>query len=473
VARIRTTKKLAQRIDLNYFKRPSPLRRARFILSITAPALAAVWLAWHGVARDTHVYSAGKMSPAHAVLSRECAACHVSNAGSFRVRVENQACLDCHDGPIHHANQLFTPGCATCHAEHHGPVRLASTSDANCAQCHGDLRPSSGSVHVSRSVSNFASGHPEFAVLRDKRGDPATVKFNHAVHLHAGLRGPNSSDHLVQLECEDCHRASIVNDPWRFGDAQLKPASSSSRSDPGVPPAKNTRALMAVPKFAQTCSACHLLQFDKRFADGVPHDKPEVIHDFIAKQFQEYIAAHPAELHVARDPDRNVAEKPMLPSSRLVTPSQWVTERAAEAEDLLWRKTCKQCHTLIVLQNAPLPKIALSNITAQWLPRARFDHDAHRGFSCISCHATATFSQNTSDVLLPGIATCQTCHASGEGHAESRCFECHTYHDWSKRKEVRPRFTPPALRSFRSSSSSSLIMEGHKQNSLPSWGAQR
>jgi uncharacterized paraquat-inducible protein A len=48
--------------------------------------------------------------------------------------------------------------------------------------------------------------------------------------------------------------------------------------------------------------------------------------------------------------------------------------------------------------------------------------------------------------LIPGIAMCQTCHAPGPDHAESRCFECHTYHDWSKRKEVTPKFTLPALR---------------------------
>jgi ribosomal protein L40E len=52
----------------------------------------------------------------------------------------------------------------------------------------------------------------------------------------------------------------------------------------------------------------------------------------------------------------------------------------------------------------------------------------------------------SSDILLPGIKTCQKCHAPGPDHAESRCFECHTYHDWSKRKEMAPKFILPALR---------------------------
>jgi uncharacterized paraquat-inducible protein A len=49
-------------------------------------------------------------------------------------------------------------------------------------------------------------------------------------------------------------------------------------------------------------------------------------------------------------------------------------------------------------------------------------------------------------LLLPGIKTCQTCHAHGPEHAESRCFECHTYHDWSKRKEITPIFSFPPLK---------------------------
>jgi len=100
-----------------------------------------------------------------------------------------------------------------------------------------------------------------------------------------------------------------------------------------------------------------------------------------------------------------------------------------------------------MLPASSLPKIAPANITLQWLPHARFDHDAHRGFSCAGCHQNALTSAEQSDILIPGIATCQKCHAQGPDHAESRCFECHTYHDWAKRKEVKPTFTLPELRS--------------------------
>ena len=42
--RVRTTKALAQRIDLNYFKRPIPLRRWRFWLIVLLPLASFLWL---------------------------------------------------------------------------------------------------------------------------------------------------------------------------------------------------------------------------------------------------------------------------------------------------------------------------------------------------------------------------------------------------------------------------------------------
>ena len=44
---------------------------------------------------------------------------------------------------------------------------------------------------------------------------------------------------------------------------------------------------MSPATYAQTCAACHALQFDKRLADAVPHDKPEVIRHRIEVYNQE------------------------------------------------------------------------------------------------------------------------------------------------------------------------------------------
>jgi len=127
----RTTKKLAQRIDLTYFKRPHPFRTWRFWLSVAAPLVAIMWIAWYALAGSSRVYSGGKMSSAHAVLTAKCDACHLRTASSFSAKASDQACLSCHDGPVHHTSQVFTPNCASCHEEHRRRMRLAATDSQN------------------------------------------------------------------------------------------------------------------------------------------------------------------------------------------------------------------------------------------------------------------------------------------------------------------------------------------------------
>jgi hypothetical protein len=432
--RTRTTKKLAQRIDLNYFRRPAPLRQWRFWLSLSASALALVWIGWHAARRDDAVYSAGKLSSAHAVFSNHCSACHVSVPGVlFRREVSDHACLDCHDGPIHQASQTFTPSCASCHADHRGAIRHAEVSDANCTQCHANLETRLGAAHYVARIESFSSDHPEFAVLRSGAVDPTTIQFNHALHMQSNLTGPNGR---VQLVCGDCHRLGSVPST----DATDEAATHS--------------AAMAPATYAATCASCHTLQFDKRFADQVPHDSPERIHAFVVAKFQAYIAAYPAELRELRQPNRDLPRRPVASDYRVLTPSEWVAEHTAEAEDLLWRKTCKECHSLnfapaesqpgsaspdIAMESAPLTNIALpivapSNITRRFFPLAKFDHARHQIVTCESCHVGASTSQQSSDILLPGIATCRQCHNVRRQSAEARCFECHTYHDSSLRR---------------------------------------
>ena len=465
MARTRTTKKLAQRIDLNYFKRPTPFKRAKVLLSIAVPLVALGWLAWHGLARDSRVYSSGRMSEAHAVLERQCAACHLEKAGEFSSNAADSACLACHDGPAHHENQIAAavPNCATCHAEHRGRIQLSAVSDQSCAECHGHLRVASGQVHYASRIYGLEDGHPEFAALREGAKDPGTIKLNHAIHMEAIRQGPKGP--IVQLECGDCHRPAGVNATWPYEDVAYVVNEASYSDVPGTfphnalsrPRPLTGRETMMPVRFGTACAGCHLLTFDKRFDEGVPHDKTEIVHAFVVAKFQEYIVAHPEELRVVREPKRDLTGKPIAPGVRVLTPAEWVAERSAAAEELLWRKTCKQCHAYSAQEQSVqmatrfgtlqsvVPTIADSRATVKWFPHARFDHDAHRGFSCVSCHAKALSSTETSDVLVPGIATCKACHAPGPEHAESRCFECHTYHDWAKRKEVKATFTLPVL----------------------------
>jgi hypothetical protein len=454
VPRARTTKARAQRIDLNYFKRPIPLRRWRFWMCVVLPLASFVWIGWKLVGRDYRPYSSGQLSAGHAVLTEECATCHLPSKTAYREHAEEKACFACHDGPAHRANQIAAdvPDCGSCHLEHRGRIRLVATPDASCSRCHADLKTSTGPATVVKSISSLQVDHPEMTVFRENRKDPGTIRVNHYVHMKPNLLGPHGP---VQLECADCHKQwAAAKGGWKFGSAEAAPAGAPATA-PAVMPAAvkgdlyapdSGHALMSMPKFAESCAACHLLQFDRRLSDQVPHDKPEVVHAFVVKKFEAYIAAHPEELREGAGAPRRLPTQPPPAAARVVTASQWVVERTQDAEKLLWGKTCRQCHVLTPAAAPALPKVEPANYTPRWLPKARFDHDAHRGFACESCHPKGLTSRDTADILVPAIATCKSCHAPGPAHAESRCFECHAYHDWSKRKEIRPTFVPHALK---------------------------
>ena len=91
---------------------------------------------------------------------------------------------------------------------------------------------------------------------------------------------------------------------------------------------------------------------------------------------------------------------------------------------------CSLCHE--VVQDAAgdwtVQPVAL---TAKWLPKAAFDHQAHRPFACESCHEAAAASKVATDVLIPGIKTCRECHGGARARppaVASDCVSCHSFH---------------------------------------------
>jgi hypothetical protein len=417
--RTRTAKTLAQRIDLNYFKRPHPFRRAKWLLSIAVPAAVLLWVGGNAVSGSRVAYSSGPVSAAHQVFGDKCERCHVTQALAFRAHVTDNMCVSCHDAPPHKSNQTFTPTCASCHVEHRGAGRLAVTANRDCEQCHRNLETTTGRMTVAASVGTFNDTHPEFAPKRVGVNDSAVLKFNHEVHMKPNLRGPTGA---TQLECATCHAAAAV-------------ASSPARSRP----IDN----MAPVTYANNCASCHRLYFDPLIDAVAPHDTPEKVRAVVTQSLREFIATNPSQIGLS-DPIRgripvNFPE-PMPP---VRDAAGWVEARTASVERLLWSKTCNECHTIVQrpassVDRPALPEVVPTNIPTGWMLRARFHHASHQMTSCTACHA-ATTSRLTSDVLMPPIATCQQCHKPSRG-AESRCFECHQYHDWKNAKPARPNF---------------------------------
>lgn len=432
----RSAKRLAQRIDVGYLKRPHAFRTWRFYLAIAVPAVALLWVLGLALLGRQQVHSSGPLSTAHSVFGAQCQLCHTYTLGVFRRHAEDQACLACHDGPAHQPNVTSAQSCGSCHREHQGPLLLAKVNDSSCAECHGQLQAVAGAPRFEKTITSFNTQHPEFAALRNKTPDPGTLRFNHQTHLKPNLKGPRGE---IQLVCSDCHRQD-PSGAWPYGDAAAREASPGKVAlllAENTAPSRQAIRHMVAPKYAQACAGCHALRFDARMQSEVPHETPAVVRGFVQQEFRALLTAQAgvwrSEAHAPRR---------QLPDARAVrppaSPEAWLTLQVASAETLLWRKTCAECHSLTMKENG-LPQIAPPAMTPVWMPHARFDHTAHRLLDCQSCHAVGA-SMETSDVLLPGIATCQQCHRSGDA-AENRCFLCHTYHDWKQKKVTPGKFT--------------------------------
>ncbi|MGA3194187.1 MAG: cytochrome c3 family protein [Terriglobales bacterium] len=461
--RVRTTKNLAKRMDLQYFKQPHPFRTWRLWLSILVPVMAIGWFAAERAASQK-ILSSGPLSAAHAVLGKKCDVCHVTTLGIFRAKVSDDACSTCHDAPAHHADKVaFTASCGSCHVEHKGSFRLASTLDASCTQCHADLRARSGSPQYVRAVKDFDKEHPEFAALRAGARDPGQVKLNHYAHLRPGLAGPHGP---VQMDCQDCHRLSATDGDWPYAGpvtrsgltpqttGQAMSAGSTEGAGAELRHSRGQDSMLPI-VYANQCAGCHVkdLQFDKRFDQAAPHDRPDVVQAFLARKYGDYFAAHPSALLEAVAPERILPGSMKLPLPVPRNRQEWMDQQIMVADRLLFDKGCKLCHAMPAGNEAAggqrLPVVAKSSIPVRWFAHAEFSHDSHRLLTCTSCHNRVPESRETADILLPGIASCRSCHEEGgprRDAASGQCAECHSYHDWAKERPTKGQFTIPQLR---------------------------
>ena len=88
---------------------------------------------------------------------------------------------------------------------------------------------------------------------------------------------------------------------------------------------------------------------------------------------------------------------------------------------------CGECHTPIF--SAGRTRVMPVTLPARYMFKGWFSHKPHAQEKCTSCHAAET-SASASDLLLPGIARCRTCHLGEASKAAvpSGCAMCHSYH---------------------------------------------
>ena len=392
------------------------LTKASLVLLLTALAVGAVLaiprLGW------LRLFQPGPLQPKHlrqaGIGPQGCFTCHTPWRGPTATSC---AAAGCHPASAHQAGRVVDPPCGSCHAEH-GTVRWLepAAEQAACVPCHRDLR-ALGTPRFAARATQFGVDHPEFALAlaggrrlplshpAARRGDPTRLAFGHRRHLRPGLQG--RAEGPVQLRCASCH-------------------------EPG-----GGRTGIAPVNFARHCQACHALTFDNRLArrrNQVPHADAEAVTAFLYRAYGE-----------VPDTARTLAERRRRLTRRggaLTVPG--VPLEVVQAQGLLARRICAECHAVDL--DAPVqPATVPTAMPAGWLPHAEFRHASHvKPLECTSCHAQAARSDDTADVLLPGIAACGGCHGGGEPPpgvaptvARETCASCHRYHTPGVRRAAR------------------------------------
>jgi hypothetical protein len=194
------------------------------------------------------------------------------------------------------------------------------------------------------------------------------------------------------------------------------------------------------------CRSCHPLKFDPRFPNG------EMRHGLTPRELLGELRRFYAVQAANADPELLRRFVPLRPvPGRRVDPKLTRVEEAIDQKVLVasqillgsGQKGCTECHELapspvLLVHSADVSKVEVRpvNLPRLWFVRARFDHSAHRSLQCLSCHPRASASSQSSQVLLPGIEICASCHGTAgsedgfsRGGAGSRCTECHLYHN--------------------------------------------
>lgn len=431
-----------------------------------------------GVLGQGTVFMPGDVSVKHSKFASQCEVCHASVKPVWSY-TDDAACQACHHSdilpPSHFKQEVAlstTPPCASCHLEHKGQKVLADVSDVKCVQCHADLKAKDQLVPDIKSVHNFSTDHPEFAVTqsqpspdkgvirvrlddKERLKDEGQLRLNHALHLKLE-RDYLDNMGMKPLTCSNCHR---MDDRGR----NMEPIN-----------------------FQRDCVQCHSGDID--LAPVLPGRR--VTHgrqlDMVRQQLDEifsavYLQAHPEE---AKKPEQlRWIPGRRLPGQPQTAQERYVVDGRAEGEKILLSskvKKCLKCHRveevrveeravteggvkpdsvqdIAMAQESQLSDrnvspppsvptdvgervktlIAKVNVPVRWLPYNHFDHRAHaaipeiktkgEGNWCLPCHENAAGSVRSEDVLLPSIALCRTCHFE-PGGAQASCRSCHEFH---------------------------------------------
>ncbi len=372
-------------------------------------------------------WKSGEYASAHKFFGNDCKACHQQAFTTVR----DKACITCHQVTAAHADpqefdmpELNETRCATCHKEHNGAHALVRRDEGLCGDCHMDLDQTTRTEL--KNARDFGKDHAEFSatmfrytahskeftterVAMDNKQalrETSNLKFPHDKHMDPeGVDAPDAPGGKKILACNDCHRP----EPAGVG--------------------------MQAINMERDCAECHRLEFEPDNPQRVvPHGKLE----HVLYTLTEYYG-NQALLGNIKDPNApRVVQNRRRPGQQLTRAERkaafdWAANKAlVVGEDLFEGRVCSSCHDVTRVRSDYPPKwdIAPVKLADTWFPKAKFTHQKHETMECTDCH-DASKSEDSMDVLIPGIENCRQCHAGTESvtnRLESTCVDCHGFH---------------------------------------------
>lgn len=387
------------------------------------------------------LWSSGSLSSAHAGLDMDCQSCHTE---AF-VAVRDTSCASCHKDVHDHADPKRLKlakapvewngkmsrqiagtfnrpegRCVECHTEHEGAGPMEDTKQQFCSSCHADLNKRLTDTKIA-NAGDFGTAHPQFKPmvitalgttptkerisLDRKPVEDGGLKFPHNIHLsttNGVARMAGRTGFGGALDCKDCHVKTP--DGVRFQPVDME----------------------------RNCSMCHSLGIE-RIGDTVRtlrHGDPKMVVADLRAFYRSggpYRVGAQQVMEGRRRPGSYARSQPYYAYFGSVNYS-----RADSAIRSVFSKggACYDCHTVFAppagSDNWQVQKV---HQTSRYMIKGWFDHAAHKTETCSSCHM-ANKSGTASDLLLPGIKTCRSCHGGEASNANvpSSCAMCHSFH---------------------------------------------